>query len=211
MARPRQTEENRATIVNEALLLLDEEGPAGLSMRRLAARLGMRGPSLYHYFPTKEAILDAINDQISDAIDIGECASWQEAVRSFGQAYRAAMAHHPNAVALLVSRPVTSLANPGTLRLYERQLERLVAFGWPLSLAWQSVMTIEALVLGDALQAGAPELAIDDENVRASFPLVADAIDRPQPAAAAGSDAFELGLEAMIAGIADRLRVATDA
>lgn len=40
--------------------LAREEGLAALSLRDLAARVGMRAPSLYSYFPSKHAIYDAM-------------------------------------------------------------------------------------------------------------------------------------------------------
>ena len=200
MPRPNRSEDIRPMIVTEALALLDEDGLAGLSIRKLAARLGMRGPSLYHYFPTKEAILDAINDHISESIAVGEYSTWEQSLRAYGMAYRTAMAHHPYAVALLMSRPVTSPTNPGTLSLYERQLQRLTGFGWSLSPAWQAVMAIEALVLGDALQAGAPAFELDDPGLRAACPLVAAAIVQCGPLPTS-PETFERSLDGLIAGL----------
>ena len=47
-------------IVDAALELLEEEGPDGLSMRRLAERLGIRAPSIYKHLPDKQALEAAI-------------------------------------------------------------------------------------------------------------------------------------------------------
>jgi AcrR family transcriptional regulator len=47
-------------IVAVALELLEAEGPDGLSMRRLAERLGIRAPSIYKHFPDKQALEAAI-------------------------------------------------------------------------------------------------------------------------------------------------------
>jgi AcrR family transcriptional regulator len=47
-------------IVAVALVLLEEEGPSGLSMRRLADRLGIQAPSIYKHLPDKEALEAAI-------------------------------------------------------------------------------------------------------------------------------------------------------
>src|SRR4051812_25198547 len=48
---------DRATIVQTALALLDEVGMDGLSTRRLAAELGVKGPSLYWHFKNKNELL----------------------------------------------------------------------------------------------------------------------------------------------------------
>jgi len=61
--RDRRTERKQATraeIVDAAWELCAAEGLAGLSLRDLAARVGMQAPSLYSYFDSKHAIYDAM-------------------------------------------------------------------------------------------------------------------------------------------------------
>ncbi len=50
----------RAEILDAAWELAREQGLAGLSLRDVAARVGMRPPSLYWYFESKQAIYDAM-------------------------------------------------------------------------------------------------------------------------------------------------------
>jgi AcrR family transcriptional regulator len=63
-ARPSAVAERRAArvaeIVAAAWALAREEGIAGLSLRGLARRLGIRQPSLYAYFDSKDALFDAM-------------------------------------------------------------------------------------------------------------------------------------------------------
>lgn len=56
----RRRERTRAEILAAAWELCREQGLAGLSLRELAARVGLRAPSLYSYFPSKDAIYDAM-------------------------------------------------------------------------------------------------------------------------------------------------------
>src|ERR1700733_14053703 len=49
-----------AEILDAAWEIARAEGLAGLSLRDLAARIGMRPPSLYWYFDSKRAIYDAM-------------------------------------------------------------------------------------------------------------------------------------------------------
>jgi AcrR family transcriptional regulator len=56
--RTRRREQTRAEILDAAWRLADRDGIAGLSLRDLAAEVGMRAPSLYTYFPSKAAIYD---------------------------------------------------------------------------------------------------------------------------------------------------------
>ena len=58
--RAQRRAETRAEIVAAAWELAREQGLAGLSMRDLGARVGMRAPSVYSYFAAKDAIYDAM-------------------------------------------------------------------------------------------------------------------------------------------------------
>lgn len=53
----------RRTLLDEAALLLREEGEAGLSMRRLAARAGVSRTAPYHHFKDKQDLLCAIAEE----------------------------------------------------------------------------------------------------------------------------------------------------
>lgn len=53
-------ESTRSEILDEAWVLCRDAGLAGLSMRELAKRVGLRAPSLYSYFDSKDAIYDAM-------------------------------------------------------------------------------------------------------------------------------------------------------
>lgn len=52
----------REEVLEAALALISEHGLAGASLRKLATRLGMSQPSLYHYFPSKDALVTEIVD-----------------------------------------------------------------------------------------------------------------------------------------------------
>jgi AcrR family transcriptional regulator len=58
--RAERREATRAEILEAAWELAREQGLGGLSLRDIAARIGMRPPSLYWYFDSKHAIYDAM-------------------------------------------------------------------------------------------------------------------------------------------------------
>jgi AcrR family transcriptional regulator len=58
--RTRRRESTRQEILDAAWELARENGLAGLTMRDLGARVGMRAQSLYSYFSSKHAIYDAM-------------------------------------------------------------------------------------------------------------------------------------------------------
>jgi AcrR family transcriptional regulator len=61
--RSRKFEWTRAEILAAAWDLARRDGLAALSLRELAASVGMRAASLYHYFPSKNALYDAMYAQ----------------------------------------------------------------------------------------------------------------------------------------------------
>jgi AcrR family transcriptional regulator len=58
--RSRRRAQTQAEILDAAWRLAARDGIAGLSLRDLAGKVGMRAPSLYTYFPHKAAIYDAM-------------------------------------------------------------------------------------------------------------------------------------------------------
>lgn len=59
-----RVERRRAAVIEEvldhAVALMSEEGVGALSVAEVARRMGMRGPSLYKYFPSRDAMFDAL-------------------------------------------------------------------------------------------------------------------------------------------------------
>lgn len=58
-------DEKKATadrIYQCALRILESEGPQAVSMRRVAKKVGITAMAIYHHFPSREALLDAIVD-----------------------------------------------------------------------------------------------------------------------------------------------------
>lgn len=57
IAPPESTSER---IYRSALSILEAEGPQAVSMRRIAAEVGITPMAIYHHFPSREALLDNI-------------------------------------------------------------------------------------------------------------------------------------------------------
>lgn len=72
MARTVKREEHnakRSDILNAALKLIHAEGYAELSIQDILNELGISKGALYHYFDSKEAILDALVDRMTEEVD----------------------------------------------------------------------------------------------------------------------------------------------
>ena len=58
--RARRHQATRREILDAAWVLAGDQGVSGISLRELGRRVGMKAPSLYTYFPNKDAIYDAM-------------------------------------------------------------------------------------------------------------------------------------------------------
>ena len=67
----KNTKIRQAEIINTAIAIIGELGVGGLTIAKLADRLGMSEPALYRHFQDKEAILSAVIDEIAIVITGG--------------------------------------------------------------------------------------------------------------------------------------------
>ena len=120
----------RDAIVDAALALLDREGLAGLSMRRLAQELGVGAASLYWHVADKEELLGLLLDRIvgESKVPDPDPSNWQEQVKEMGRENRRLLQRHRDAAQISLGRiPV----GPHSMPVLERYLAVLVAAGLP--------------------------------------------------------------------------------
>jgi TetR/AcrR family tetracycline transcriptional repressor len=130
-------------IYRAALGLVDSEGLEALTMRRLAAELGVAPMSLYGHVPTKERVLMGVVNLVVSEFQLPDPATepW-EAFRSVLREFRRVALCHPNLVPITVRQPPTGAEGLLTL---EASLDALRRAGLPpaetarayrLSAAW---------------------------------------------------------------------------
>ena len=120
----------RDAIVDAALVLLDREGIAGLSMRRLAKELDVGAASLYWHVGDKEELLGLLLDRIvgESQVPDPDPANWQEQMKELGRESRRLLQRHRDAAQISMGRvPV----GPNSMPVMERNLAILVAAGLP--------------------------------------------------------------------------------
>lgn len=112
----------RQEILDAARKLVQEEGIKGLTMRALGRAVGVTAPTLYDYFPSKEAVLDAMFIQgtqlLSKAFDdaIASSPPGRERLRAIAINYRRFALDHPDLYFLLFAR-VDASYRPGELQI----------------------------------------------------------------------------------------------
>lgn len=102
---PRKRQQlSQELIVAEAMTLADEEGVDALSFRALGRRLGCEAMSLYHYFPSKQHLIDALVSTCLAETPIPEPgASPRDRMAELARRYRATILRHPGFSPMLVT------------------------------------------------------------------------------------------------------------
>ena len=111
---------SRERIVAAALGLISREGLEAFSMRKVGAELGREAMSLYHFFPSKQHLVDALVDHAIASIEFPpEGLAPMERMRRLMRAYRA-MAHRHARLYPVIA--VHRLNTPTGVKFIERLL-----------------------------------------------------------------------------------------
>lgn len=198
--RPPTAALSRERIAQAALRLIDAHGLAELSTRKLGAELGCEAMAFYNHFPSKEAILDAVVEQMvaKVAIPSGEVGTWVERARLFARSFRALARIHPRAFPLVATRRFNA---PGTLGMLESAYGTFLGEGFdPLS-AVKIYRTLGNFLAGTALN----EIAVADFAASSSAATATPGLPNlervaPYLAPAYFDEVFEFGLEVVLQG-----------
>lgn len=209
MGRPKVPLLSRERIRDAALELIDRNGLGELSMRKLAAELGVQAPSLYKHYPTKDDVLDDIAGGIivdvdTSAFETGD--DWRGALASWARSYRSALVSHPNLVPYLA-------AGPGrrdvSLRVADAVHGGLVRAGWPPREATLIGAAMRSLVLGSTIGSFSRGFVDDVQVYRDRYPHMGQAHLLRGKADEIDNAGFELALTAFIDGLGVRFDALT--
>jgi AcrR family transcriptional regulator len=144
---------SRETVVDGALALTDAEGLEGLTIRRLAAHLGVTPMALYWHFKNKDELLDALADRLWSLIDtkVDQERSWSVRLRTLMDSMVEVLrAHRPAASLLMTTQPDVSVSCFGIM---EVALEILADAGFSpaegAAICRHGLRTVTTLAVGD--------------------------------------------------------------
>jgi len=152
-SRPGQPALSRDQIVRAALELLDAEGTEGLSMRRLAAKLGSGATSIYWYVANKDELLDLVLDEVMGEVRPSAPAGgdWRDEARALVHELRDTILRHPWLSTVLGMRPAIG---PKAAAMSERVIGFLTRAGFEgLELAYANSMLMSHAVGAASMQA----------------------------------------------------------
>ena len=137
--RPRtsETRDLRENLLRTSRELLDEGGPAALSMREVARRAGCTHQAPYHYFTNREAILaalveagfDELANRLREARDKTGTEDLRAVVEASGNAYVEFALTNPGVFRVMFRRDMCDPAGfPGVLAAGKRARDELGRF-----------------------------------------------------------------------------------
>jgi AcrR family transcriptional regulator len=93
---------DRDRIERAALALIDRTGVNDFSLRTLAKELKVEPMSLYHWYPSKAHLLDALVDRIVGGMEVPRTGSFERRIAATSRSFRKAVCAHPGFTPYLV-------------------------------------------------------------------------------------------------------------
>lgn len=204
-------------LVAAAVALADRDGLAALSMRKVAAELGVGTMSLYRYVPGKSELLDLMLDHVQGPpadLDEHRGKPWREVLRLIAESLWELHHEHPWLLQVNQSRPVLG---PNGLAGFDFAMGALDGLGLTARERLAAIMALESYVTATARtfvlqQRATAETGMTDEEFwNAQAPILTEALSTgAYPAVAAlpedtfnitPQEALELGLTALLDGL----------
>ena len=195
----------REVLIEAGLKLLDEVGLDGLTVRRLAAELGVQSPALYWHIRTKQELLDGMANAIILRAGMGPPRPdepWQEWLARRARSYRASLLASRDG-----SRVVSGAVRGGdSVRHFEQELAAMVERGFTPVQALRTITALSHYINGHVLQEQAVATTPAERAERpdlSELPTLAAALRSGSPI---GDEVFEYGLTTLINGTESLLR-----
>ena len=201
-------------VVDSALAIADDEGPAAISFRRLAAQHDVTAMALYRHFKDKDDLMAALGDRLLRDVVLPEPTDepWDLQLHKILTAFVTALRAHPRLADLTLGRILVS--EPG-LAMAERTMEILTDGGFSTDdaaeVGRQSICSLIALVTTDPLAREVSDPVEREDSLRRKRAALAALPPRRYPLITSAADTlicptsrdryYELGIEMAVAGI----------
>lgn len=187
-------------ILSVALALIERDGLEAFSLRSLGRELGVEAMSVYHWFPSRLHLLNALLDRVVAEIQVPIEGDWLERVRRAAWSFRAAGHRSPRFFPFVL---VHRFNTETSLALLERVLVALRASGHDAETVARMFRAWIHVLMG----ALSDELAGYSRGPGATDPMAPEELERRFPAVAAlgpfndaahHEENFRFALEAML-------------
>lgn len=201
---------NPERIAAAALALIDRDGLDALSMRRLGHELGVEAMALYHHFPSKGRLLDAVMDLLVAEVEVpvpGTMPALERMRLTLGR-YRQLAVRHPAAFSLLAGRRFNS---PGAFAFYEQVLGILAEMGLNPRQSARWFRTLGYFLSGAGL-ADIASRELERDATRLALQHAPQTIPLPHVAAVAPylrvdqlDDVFDFGVQVLLGALQEEI------
>jgi AcrR family transcriptional regulator len=159
----RRRQLTRERVVAEALSVIAHHGVHALTMRGLAARLGVVPGALYHHVANKQQLQDLVLDNVLAEIDLhlDPTLGWAEQLTVLAHRLRAVLEAHPGVAGLLKTRDPLG---PHSLALAEAFLTPLQHAGFGDRQAGLAFVLLVDYAIGFAVSA--TPTSVNEQRVR---------------------------------------------
>lgn len=174
MPRPKQPLISRRAVFELALKIIDAEGVAAVSTRRIGQELGINGTSLYYHFKTMdEVVAGAAGLALAEVrTPTDPDARWQDWLPENVLRTRRVLLAHPNLIPVLNERRRLGIGE----RDQDETVRRLLAEGVPQPAVMPLMLSLELFAIGSALhEAQNAAAASDSDPAVAEYPALAQA------------------------------------
>jgi AcrR family transcriptional regulator len=149
-APSRRAPRSREDIAAAAIAVADAEGLEAVSMRRVAAELGLGTMSLYHYVRSKDELLDLMGDGImgGQLVDEAELAKgWRAALTAIAHATRRNFERHPWLSEAMRPRPQT-IPGPNATKHVDQSIAAVADLDVDLRTRMEIISVVDDYTIG---------------------------------------------------------------
>jgi AcrR family transcriptional regulator len=144
----------RQRIIDAAFAVLDDAGVDGLTVRALAARLGVKAPALYWHVESKQALLDEMGTVVAREVDdafgtLPEGTPLADALHHYARVARQAFLAHRDGARTFSG---TRLTDPELIRRREKWLAAWVEQGHTVEQVTDAFEVVTAYVVGFVIE-----------------------------------------------------------
>jgi AcrR family transcriptional regulator len=141
--------DRRQRILDAALAIADEQGLDAVTMRAVAARVGVTAMALYPHVRSKEDLLDGLVGRLLAELSLPDRAKpWPDRLREIARSARETARRHPAVMPLLFARPAVT---PDAVRVVDAIYEALLDAGVPDEEVARVERLVSTCVLGYAI------------------------------------------------------------
>jgi AcrR family transcriptional regulator len=161
----------KAKIVQAGLDVLDEAGLDRLTVRAVAARLGVQAPALYWHVRDRQQLVDEMATELwrqlaRELAALPETTPWPDGMRAFASSARRILLSHRDGAKVFTG---TYLTDTDLLRAQEAPLARMIAQGFSLTDVMRGYSLVYSFVAGFCIEEQAVAQAVGAGDERYSL------------------------------------------